>query len=358
MASNSAPSSAPAMPIEAVTRRPGAISDQHAPRIAVSARSQQRTAGASVGSRHQQHELLAAGAGDDVASGGRRRAAAPATRTRTWSPASCPCVVVDVLEVIEVEDREAERLGGVLQPAGEVAPVVQPGEPVAVGLLAELLLQRLELRRALLERRPRRVELGDQRRQPRVLVARRARLDRRALQRRPAARRAGAGLRARARRSGAARRRRPRSGPASRSASAIVASTSERACGTCSPSRTSAPSDGVLRLVEPPQRGQRLDLGAHGDAEHVRVRRALGGQATRSRRGRRRAPPRRARPAAGCRTRVDCRTPSANALGSSSRTISSPSASCSSASSTPALLRGASTRGRCARSPPASGRRR
>jgi hypothetical protein len=35
---------------------------------------------------------------------------------------------------------------------------------------------------------------------------------------------------------------------------------------------------GVLRLVEPPERGQRLNLGANGDAEDVRIRRALGGQ--------------------------------------------------------------------------------
>ena len=52
--------------------------------------------------------------------------------------------VVDRLEVVEVEDRQGQVAAGVLaadpvERAGEVAPVVQAGEPVAVGLLAQLL---------------------------------------------------------------------------------------------------------------------------------------------------------------------------------------------------------------------------
>ena len=54
-------------------------------------------------------------------------------------------VVVDALEVVEVEDGEAEGGLGAVELAGEVAAVVQAGQPVAVGLLAELLLERLEL---------------------------------------------------------------------------------------------------------------------------------------------------------------------------------------------------------------------
>jgi hypothetical protein len=59
-----------------------------------------------------------------------------------------PVLVVDVLEVVEVEDRQGEGLGGILEPAREVAAIVETGEPVAVRLLAELLLERLELGRA------------------------------------------------------------------------------------------------------------------------------------------------------------------------------------------------------------------
>ena len=137
---------------------PGAIRSHGSSRIA---RPQALAAGggrAGVGVRHQQHELLAAGAHDDVLAAH----LAEQQRGDAHQHAVAGLVaeaVVDDLEVVEVEHGEAERAGArgggvAVDLAREVAPVVQAGEPVAVGLLAQLLLQCLELRGAAARARP------------------------------------------------------------------------------------------------------------------------------------------------------------------------------------------------------------
>ena len=95
--------------------------------------------------RHQHDELLAAGAGDHV--GVADDAHQQAGDAHEHLVAGVVAVlVVDALEVVEVEDGEAEGGLGAVELAREEAAVVQAGQPVAVGLLAELLLEAFELR--------------------------------------------------------------------------------------------------------------------------------------------------------------------------------------------------------------------
>src|SRR5262249_27331808 len=98
-----------------------------------------------------------------------------------------PEAVVDRLEVVDVEHREAERAGGPLsrQPldlARQITPVVQARERVALGLLAQLGLQALQLARAPLQLDVRLGELPVLRGQRIAVAPRGGRLERRALE--------------------------------------------------------------------------------------------------------------------------------------------------------------------------------
>ena len=111
----------------------------------VAQRDQQALAGRDgrlpVGVRHEDHELLAARPDEVVA-----HAQAPDEHVgdadQDVVPGGVSAVVVDLLEVVEVDHGDAHRrrgraVGELGQARVEEAAVVQPGERVAVGLVAE-----------------------------------------------------------------------------------------------------------------------------------------------------------------------------------------------------------------------------
>jgi hypothetical protein len=94
---------------------------------------------------HADQELLPAPAGDDVlaAEGAGEQAAEPA---QDLVAGGVPVAVVDLLEVVEIEDREGQRLVEapgeaqvVLQQLRRPAPVGHAGEAVGLGQAAEQL---------------------------------------------------------------------------------------------------------------------------------------------------------------------------------------------------------------------------
>ena len=94
-------------PMLAVMRRPSAIASHGSSRRAARTRSQQASASASVGARHQQHELLAAGARDDVV--GADLLAQQLGHAHEHAVAGLvPEAVVDRLEVVDVEHGQAD----------------------------------------------------------------------------------------------------------------------------------------------------------------------------------------------------------------------------------------------------------
>ncbi len=137
---------------DADTRRDGQPGSERVPALVPDALSDAGAAGGGrvrLGGRHQDEELLAAaadrhvGPAQDVAE--QRGDADEDAVADVMAEA-----VVDRLEAVEIDDGETQRaafaLGReMLEPPREVAAVVETRQPVALGLLAELLLQCFEL---------------------------------------------------------------------------------------------------------------------------------------------------------------------------------------------------------------------
>ena len=237
-----------------------------------------RERGLRVGERHQREELLAAAAHDDV--GGAQDIAEQLRRPHQHLVAGAVAVaVVDRLEVVEVDDGDAEQAADadgrwLRQFAIEEAAIVDAREPVALGLVAQLLLQRLELLRTRLELGVGLGQLVVLDRQRVAFAAREPRLQHRPLEAELELGDLGEGLALELRGakqrfvcllepSGLAQRRGDRAEDHAAGVRQVLAEPVERGLPR------------LLRVIEMAERHARLHLRPHAGAEHVRVRLTL-----------------------------------------------------------------------------------
>ena len=110
---------------------------------------------AQIGRGHEHEELLAAAADHDVGLA-QDVAEQPGDPYEHVVSGRVAEAIVDRFEQIEVHDGQADRLldalvGESVELAGQIAAVVQAGEPIALGLVAQLILEGLELAGSALE---------------------------------------------------------------------------------------------------------------------------------------------------------------------------------------------------------------